>query len=159
MEKIGRPGRESGPPPPAGDFPPVRRAGRTLHFSGIGHRDTMTNQCAGIISYDDAGQVLEYDFNQAWNRAMDNVELTLDELGLPFDTIVNIDVLLKNKADWATANDLWTQRFQEVPLHRRPTRTTAVYNDLPLHNQLELKPIGYLSIFQFLRLLLQRKLP
>lgn len=157
--EIDRSIREKRLPAMLADFPPVRSAGLNLHFSGIGCRNSETGKCVGVLKTDARGNVSKYDFREQFHGAFRNLITSLTAFDLGLESLVSVKVMLINKEDWDALNDLWNDKFSDVPLGRRPVRTVGFYSGLPIENMIELDSMARLSIFQFVRLALQRRLP
>jgi 2-aminomuconate deaminase len=130
-------------PEPVGAFPHARRVGNLLFLSGIGPRKRNTKAIPGV-TFDDAGNVAEYDITQQTLSVFENVRTVLEDAGATWNNIVDVTVFLTDmKRDFATFNRIYAEHFAG-PDRPNPTRTTIEVGALPTPIAVELKVIAAL---------------
>ena len=130
-------------PEPVGAFPHARRVGNLLFLSGIGPRKRNTKAIPGV-TFDNAGNVAEYDIAQQALSVFENVRTVLEDAGATWNNIVDVTVFLTDMTrDFATFNKLYADHFAG-PDRPNPTRTTIEVGALPTPIAVELKVIAAL---------------
>ena len=125
-------------PAPVGLYPHARRVGNLLFLSGIGPRETGTDNIPGL-ELDKNGNFKIFDFEAQVHSVFKNVRLVLEESGSSWDKLVDITVFLVNmKRDFHTYNRIYAEYFKE----NQPCRTTVEINSLPTPIAIELKCIA-----------------
>jgi 2-aminomuconate deaminase len=109
-----------------GPYPHARRFGNLLFLSGIGPRDSQTNDVAPGI--------------EAQTRScIENVKAILEDAGSSLEKVLDVTVFLTDiERDFAAFNRVYADYFAEI----RPTRTTVGVVALPTPISIELKVIA-----------------
>lgn len=74
-------------------------------------------------------------------QALDNLEVTLEDAGAGFDTVLQTRVYLTDFADWPSFNRIYVERFGEFGL---PPRTTVVVSELGLGYDIEIEVVAHI---------------
>jgi 2-aminomuconate deaminase len=123
---------------PVGKFPHAKRVGNLLFISGIGPRERGTKKIPGV-ELSPTGEILSYDIEVQTHSVFRNVSAILEEAGLSFTDLVDVQVFLTNmKQDFPVMNQLWAAYF---PVGA-PCRTTVEVGALPTPIAIELKCIA-----------------
>ena len=125
-------------PEPVGPYPHARRVGNLLFLSGVGPRERGQTSIPGV-TFDDAGNIAEYDIEAQCRLVFQNVRWILEDAGSSWEDIVDVTVFLTDmKRDFARYNEIYAEYFGEI----RPCRTTVEVNALPTKIAIELKVIA-----------------
>lgn len=125
-------------PKPMGLYPVSRRVGNLLFVSGLGPRETGTDNIPGL-EFDKYGNYKTFDFEAQVHSVFKNVKTALEESGSSWDNIVDVTVFLVNmKRDFQQFNKIYAEYFKE----NQPCRTTVEVNALPSPIAIELKVIA-----------------
>ena len=125
-------------PEPVGAYPHARREGEFLFLSGIGPRKPGTKEIPGI-TFDELGQVLNYDIEAETRSVIENVAAVLEASGSNLDKVVDVLVFLTDmKRDFASFNKVYAETFAEIGA----TRTTVQVVALPTPIHVEFKIIA-----------------
>ena len=125
-------------PKPVGLYPHARRVGNLLFLSGIGSRETGTNNIPGN-EYDASGKLTKYDIAAQCHSVFKNVRTVLEESGSSWDKLIDVTVFLTNmKDDFETYNKIYAEYFKD----NQPCRTTVEIKSLPTPIAIELKCIA-----------------
>ena len=123
---------------PVGKFPHAKRVGNLLFLSGIGPRERGTKKIPGV-EQGASGEVLSYDIEVQTHSVFKNVQFILEEAGLNFTHLVDVQVFLTNmKKDFPVMNRIWAETFPG----EAPCRTTVEVGALPTPIAIELKCIA-----------------
>jgi 2-aminomuconate deaminase len=117
-------------PKPVGAYPHARRVGDLLFCSGVGPRKPGENTVPGV-SLDDAGNLVDYDFEAQCRACFENVRTVVEAGGARFEDVVDVQVYLTDiPRDFAAFNALWKDFFagEGKP---NPCRTTIEVSRLP----------------------------
>ncbi|MDX1459558.1 MAG: RidA family protein [Xanthomonadales bacterium] len=132
------PERPDIPPEPVGSYPLVCETGSLVFLSGVGPRQSGSNEVPGN-RYDMDGRVVSYDMHQQCHAVFANVRLILEQNGLRWKDLVDVTVYLTDmKQDFATFNAIWAEYFPQPG----PCRTTVEVGALPTSIAIELKCIA-----------------
>lgn len=83
---------------------------------------------AGQIPLDPkTGNFVEGDITAQTRRVLENLKAVLEAGGSALDRVVKATVFLKNMADFAAMNDVYTQYFGDA----KPARSTVAVAELP----------------------------
>jgi len=124
-------------PRPVGMYPHARRVGELLFLSGIGPRDTATNEIVGNEYFAD-GRVRKYDISAQTRAVFANVRSVLEASGARWEDLVDVTVYLTDMArDFKAYNAVWAEYFREIAT--APCRTTLGITALPTAIAIELK--------------------
>lgn len=127
-------------PKPVGSYPHSRRVGNLLFLSGIGPRETGTDNIPGN-EYDEQGRLVNYDIEQQCHSVFKNVRTVLEESGASWADLVDVTVFLTNmKKDFAIYNRIYAEYFKD----NQPCRTTVEILSLPTPIAIELKCVASL---------------
>jgi 2-aminomuconate deaminase len=125
-------------PQPVGLYPHSRRAGNLLFLSGIGPRESGTDNIPGNV-YDERGVLVKYDIAAQCHSVFKNVKTVLEASGSKWENLVDVTVFLTNmKDDFKIYNELYAQYFKDA----QPCRTTVEIKSLPTPIAIELKCIA-----------------
>jgi len=128
-------------PKAVGSYPHARRAGNFLFLSGIGPRETGTDNIPGL-KLDAKGNFTEFNFEAQVHSVFKNVKTVLEASGAKWDDLVDVTVFLVNmKRDFNTYNRIYAEYFKDA----QPCRTTCEIKSLPTPIAIELKCIAYLE--------------
>jgi len=123
---------------PVGKFPHAKRVGNLLFISGIGPRERGSKAIPGVELSSD-GSITSYDIEAQTHAVFKNVRLILEDAGLSFADLADVQVFLTNmKKDFPVMNRLWAEYF---PVSA-PCRTTVEVGALPTPIAIELKCIA-----------------
>ena len=78
------------------------------------------------------------DIKAATRQTLTNIQTILEENGLSLKNIVKTTIFLKNMADFAAVNEIYTGFFPESP----PARSTIEVSALPKNAPLEIEAIA-----------------
>jgi 2-aminomuconate deaminase len=127
---------------PVGPYPHARWAGDLLFLSGVGPRQRGATGIPGVALGPD-GRITSYDFDTQCRSTFDNVRMILEDAGASLAHVVDVTVFLTNlEADFATMNQVWSERFGD----NRPARTTVEVTRLPTPIAIELKVVARIPV-------------
>ena len=127
-------------PEPVGAFPHARRAGNLIFLSGIGPRVRGSKEIPGVTLGPD-GEILEYDIEAQCRSCFDNVKTVVEDCGVPWTNVVDVQAFLTNmKDDFAAYNRVYAEYFAGEG-NPNPSRTTIEIGALPTPIAVELKVI------------------
>ena len=125
-------------PKPVGLYPHARKAGNLLFLSGIGPRETGTDNIPGL-ELDKNGNFKSFDFEAQVHSVFKNVKAVLEASGSSWDKLIDVTVFLVNmKRDFHTYNRIYAEYFKD----NQPCRTTVEITSLPTPIAIELKCIA-----------------
>jgi reactive intermediate/imine deaminase len=124
-------------PTPVGAYPHAVVANGFVFCSGQGSRDPETGELVGVVR-DAEGRVLGHDVRAQTEACLANVERVLAAAGSGLDRLVELQVFMRDPADFAAMNEVYARHF---PV-RGPARTTIGVADLPLGNQIEIRAVA-----------------
>lgn len=125
-------------PKAVGLYPHARRVGDLLFLSGIGSRESGTNNIPGN-EYDENKKLVKYDIAAQCHSVFNNVRTVLEESGSSWDKLIDVTVFLTNmKDDFETYNKIYAEYFKD----NQPCRTTVEIKSLPTPIAIELKCIA-----------------
>ncbi len=129
-------------PKPVGLYPHARRAGGFLFLSGIGPRETGTNEIPGN-EYDEKGNVIRYSITEQCHSVFKNVKTVLEASGSDWNQLIDVTVFLTNmKDDFEIYNKIYAEYFSD----NQPCRTTVEIKSLPTAIAIELKCIAAIDL-------------
>lgn len=127
-------------PKPVGLYPHARKAAGLLFLSGIGPRETGTDNIPGL-ERDKNGNFREFDFEAQVHSVFKNVKAVLDASGSSWEKLVDVTVFLVDmKRDFHTFNRIYAAYFKD----NQPSRTTVEVKSLPTPIAIELKCVAEL---------------
>lgn len=127
-------------PEPVGLYPHARKVGNLLFLSGIGPRETGTNNIPGV-QIDKNGNFITFDFEAQCRSVFNNVRTVLEASGARWEDLVDVTVFLTDmQRDFTTYNRLYSEYFKDC----QPCRTTVGITSLPTPIAIELKCIAVL---------------
>ena len=126
-----------GAPRPLGAYPHAIRANGVLYCSGQGARDPETGREAGV-TLDDGGRVTDHDIRVQTAAALRNLREVLEAGGSSWDRLVEINVYLKDMAEFEAMNEVYNAQFPGGG----PARTTIGVADLPGDNFVEIRAVA-----------------
>ena len=103
-------------------------ATRTLYISGQ----------LGFDPKDETGKTLAKTVAEQADLALQNVGKVLKEVGLGFENLVSVEVLLANMDDFGAVNEVYGKYFPKDP----PARAAYAVKTLPLNAAVEIKGIA-----------------
>lgn len=115
---------------PLGPYAHARWVGNLLFLSGIGPRKRGSKDIPGAV-VDTMGNLTDYSIEAEMRSCFDNIRMILDQAGLRWENIVDVQVFLTDmKRDWTDYNRVYGEYF---PPGRPslPTRTTVEVKSLP----------------------------
>ncbi|NNF52490.1 MAG: RidA family protein [Gammaproteobacteria bacterium] len=125
-------------PDPVGKYPHARRCGNLLFLSGIGPRQSGSDEIPGLVR-DAQGSIVDYDIEAQCRAVFANVRSVLEEAGSGWDKLLDVTVFLTDiRRDFAKYNALWAEYFPGPA----PCRTTVEISRLPTPIAIELKCIA-----------------
>lgn len=131
-----------GAPAPVGPYPHARRVGPLLFISGMGPRQTGTNEIPGGPIRDASGAPLDYDVALQTHACLRNIITVLEDAGARLADVVDVTCFLVDMdRDFKMFNQVYGEYFTESP----PTRTTVAVRALPTPIAVELKVIAWLG--------------
>jgi 2-iminobutanoate/2-iminopropanoate deaminase len=83
------------------------------------------------------GEIIS-DIREATRRVLVNIQILLQEMGLPVSNIVKTTIFLKNMADFPAVNEIYAEFFPQDP----PARSTVEVSNLPKGAPLEIEAIA-----------------
>lgn len=96
--------------------------------------------CAGQVPVDPAtGQLVPGDIRDQTKRAMDNINLILQDQGLTMANVVKTTVFMTDLAEFASMNETYGRFFQKDP----PARSTVQVAALPRGAAVEIEVIAH----------------
>ena len=124
---------------PVGPYPHARRVGELLFVSGMGPRQSGTNEIPGGPVRDANGAPLAYDIAAQTRATIENIRVVIEEAGLSLRDVFDVTVfLIDMDRDFATFNQVYGEYFAEIA----PARTTVAVSALPTPIAVELKVIA-----------------
>ncbi len=128
-------------PPPVGLYPHARKVGNLLFLSGVGPRQSGTDEIPGV-KLDADGTALSHDIDAQCHSVFRNVRVILEEAGSSWENLVDVTVFLTDmKQDFAAYNRVYAEYFKD----NQPCRTTVEISSLPTPIAIELKCIATLD--------------
>jgi len=94
---------------------------------------------SGQIGLHPEGGELESSLSQQARQAMKNISAVLESVGCSFSNVVKSIIYLKNIADFAEFNKIYSEYFKENP----PARTTVEVSALPRNALIEIDIIAH----------------
>ncbi len=91
---------------------------------------------------DDQGKVISYDIEVQTRAVLDNLLNVLNASGCSLEDLVEVNVFLKDMADFPKYNDVYSEYFSFAA---PPARTTVAVAGLPGRNFIEIKALAYCS--------------
>ncbi len=129
-------------PKPVGSYPHARKVGDLLYLSGVGPRQTGTNEIPGGPVKDSEGEKLDYDMKAQTIACIENVKTILEDSGLGIENVVDVTSFLINMdRDFSDYNSVYAEYFGSI----QPTRTTLEISALPTPIAVEMKVIAKLN--------------
>jgi reactive intermediate/imine deaminase len=129
-------------PKPVGAYPHARRVGSMLYLSGVGPRQTGTNEIPGGPVRNADGHALDYDVRAQTQAVIDNVEAILKSCGASLEDVVDITVfLIDMDRDFQDFNEIYAKTFAPI----EATRTTLAIQALPTPIAVEFKVVAQLT--------------
>jgi len=126
-------------PSPVGAYPHARRVGDLLYLSGVGPRQTGTDEIPGGPVRSQDGEPLDYDVAAQTRAVIENVRFILEEAGSSLENILDITVfLIDMDRDFEAYNRVYNETFAAIG----PTRTTLAIKALPTPIAVEFKVIA-----------------
>ncbi len=125
-------------PAPLGAYSHAVKAAGLLFVSGQGARDAKTGREAGV-TLDAQGQVIAYDIEVQTRAVLDNLTTVLAASGCSLPDLVEVNVYLKDMADFQKYNRVYSEYFSFAD---PPARTTVQVAGLPGDNFIEIKAIA-----------------
>ena len=125
---------------------PLGTGRRMVYLCGMGPRDKATNKVPGV-TYNQAGEVVDYDFEAQARNVFKNLETMLKDFGgRGLRDVVDVQVFLVNiPRDFPTFNQLWRE-YMGSDDGWKPARTTVQVAALPLKEIfVELKCVAVLE--------------
>jgi 2-iminobutanoate/2-iminopropanoate deaminase len=96
--------------------------------------------CAGQVPVDPVtGQLVAGDIRAQTERALQNINLILQDQGLGMTHVVKTTVFMTNLADFSAMNETYARHFQKDP----PARSTVQVSALPRGAQVEIEVIAH----------------
>jgi 2-iminobutanoate/2-iminopropanoate deaminase len=96
--------------------------------------------CAGQIPVDPAtGQLIAGDIRAQTERALQNVNIILQDQGLTMAHVVKTTVFMTNLAEFAAMNEVYARHFRKDP----PARSTVQVDALPRGANVEIEVIAH----------------
>ena len=106
---------------------------------GVYVESTKTLYISGQLGFDPKdGKVLAKTVAEQTDEALKNVGKVLAEVGLNFDNLVSVEVLLNDMADFAAMNEIYAKYFPSNP----PSRAAFAVKQLPLDAKVEIKGVA-----------------
>ncbi len=102
-------------PKPMGPYSHIAKVGRSITLSGTAGSDHETGELAGPGAYEQAKQTIA------------NFRAMLLSVGSDLDSIVHVNVFLKDMADYSEMN----RGYAEAMGEHRPARTVIGVNEVP----------------------------
>ncbi len=141
MSRIGNKIETNKAPTPVGAYPHARSVGPFLYLSGVGPRQAGSGEIGGN-SYDENGDLLNYDIALQCHAVFKNIRVILEAAGANWDDLIDVTVFLTDmKNDFAIFNRIYSEYFTTS----QPCRTTVEVNALPTDIAIELKCVAYLD--------------
>jgi 2-aminomuconate deaminase len=125
-------------PAPLGAYSHAVKAAGLLFVSGQGARDAKTGKEAGV-TLNSEGKVTAYDIEVQTRAVLDNLSIVLTASGCSLQDLVEVNVFLKDMADFQKYNRVYSEYFSFAD---PPARTTVQVADLPGDNFIEIKAIA-----------------
>lgn len=126
-----------GKPTPRGNYPHIKRAGDFLFVSGTSSR-RPDNSFAGADA--DALGTVSLDIRLQTRAVIENIESTLQSVGVELKDLVEINSYLVNMNDFGGYNEVYAEFFD----YDGPARTTVAVHQLPHpHLLIEIKAVAY----------------
>jgi 2-aminomuconate deaminase len=125
---------------------PLGPGQRMVYLCGMGPRDKETNKVPGV-TFDDAGQVVDYDLEAQARNVFNNIDIVLKDIGgRGLRDVVDVQVFLVDiPRDFQAFNKLWKE-YMVFEDGWKPARTTVQVAALPLKEIfVELKCIAHIS--------------
>jgi reactive intermediate/imine deaminase len=127
-------------PAPVGAYPHAVVANGFVFCSGQGARDPETRELAGLVR-DDEGRVVDHDIRVQTEACLANLRRVLETAGSSFDELVELQVFMRDLADFPAMNEVYGRHFPE----HGPARTTIGVADLPMGNHIEIRAVALAS--------------
>ena len=129
-------------PKPVGSYPHARKVGDLLYLSGVGPRQTGTDEIPGGPVKNSEGVILDYDMKAQTVACIENVKTILEDSGLGIENVVDVTSFLINMdRDFSDYNSVYAEYFGSI----QPTRTTLEISALPTPIAVEMKVIAKLN--------------
>jgi 2-aminomuconate deaminase len=125
-------------PAPLGAYSHAVKAAGLLFISGQGARDAKTGKEAGV-TLNSEGKVTAYDIEVQTRAVLDNLTTVLKASGCGMTDLVEVNVFLKDMADFQKYNRVYSEYFSFAD---PPARTTVQVAGLPGDNFIEIKAIA-----------------
>jgi 2-aminomuconate deaminase len=125
-------------PAPLGAYSHAMKAAGLLFVSGQGARDAKTGKEAGV-TLNSEGKVTAYDIEVQTRAVLDNLSTVLKASGCALTDLVEVNVFLKDMADFQKYNRVYSEYFSFAD---PPARTTVQVAGLPGDNFIEIKAIA-----------------
>ena len=125
-------------PAPLGAYSHAVKAAGLLFISGQGARDAKTGKEAGV-TLSSEGKVTAYDIEVQTRAVLDNLTTVLKASGCGMTDLVEVNVFLKDMADFQKYNRVYSEYFSFAD---PPARTTVQVAGLPGDNFIEIKAIA-----------------
>jgi 2-iminobutanoate/2-iminopropanoate deaminase len=116
-------------PAPKGPYSQAVKAGGFLFVSGLGPIDPET------------GNLVGGDFDKQVERALENLQLLVQDAGASMDSVVKTTVYLRDMEDFAAMNSVYQRFFPVTP----PARTTLQAGRLPLDMSIEIDAVVWMG--------------
>src|SRR5580704_7457811 len=121
------------PPPTAGPYSPVRRAGDWVITSGqVG----LATDNIGNSALAPGGTIPEL------RQALENVAAVLSQEGASLDDVVKTTLYLIDMSEFAAVNEVWVEYFTDD----RPTRSAVAVTALPIGARIEVEAWAYAPV-------------
>jgi reactive intermediate/imine deaminase len=125
-------------PKPLGNYSHAIKALGFVFVSGQGARDHETGKEKGVV-LDSAGNVVDYDIAEQTRTVLNNLSVVLRSAGCTLKDLVDVNVFLKDMADFSEYNAVYSEFFS---FDEPPARTTVEVSGLPGNNFIEIKAIA-----------------
>ncbi len=126
-----------GAPSPLGTYPHAVKANGLVYCSGQGARDPETGREDGV-TLDADGRVVDHDIKAQTAAALRNLREVLEAAGSSWDRLIEINVYLKDMAEFGAMNEVYNSHFPDSG----PARTTLGVADLPGDNFVEIRAVA-----------------
>ncbi len=113
-------------PVAAGPYSTATEAGGMIFISGQLPIDPATNQ---LVANEIGAQT---------ERAIRNIQIVLESVGLSLEHVVKTTLFLRDAADWPLANGMYAKFFMPHP----PARSMVVVSSLPRDARIEIEAIA-----------------